>query len=142
MNSVDLFGYKRMFTNPASNFIYTGAVPTRDNVCAAVKAGHSIAACFFYGCDITLNGYLPGDTLPRQEAHAFQLKAEVFDGVLLEASIYAGAVLVQTVPLSGTSFEGELPLQDIPVDAPYLRVELIGSRQRQMAASNPFWLAK
>ncbi|MBQ7179264.1 MAG: hypothetical protein IJS08_17740 [Victivallales bacterium] len=141
MNSVDLFGYKRMLTNPASNFIYTGDVPTRDNVCAAVKAGHSIAACFFYGCDITLGGHLPGDTLPISDAHAFQVKAEVFDGTLQEARIYAGATLIQTVPLSGTSFDGELPIQNIPAGAPYLRVEIIGTRERQMAASNPFWLA-
>ncbi|MBQ6472935.1 MAG: hypothetical protein IJJ33_13205 [Victivallales bacterium] len=141
MNSVDLFGYKRMFANPAANFIYTGAVPTRDNVCAAVKAGHSIAACFFHGCDITLGGHLPGDTLPRSDAHAFQVKAEVFDGTLAEAQIYAGATLLQTIPLSDTSFEGELAVPEIPAGTPYLRVELVGTRKNQLAATNPFWLA-
>ena len=142
MHSVDLFGYKRLFANPGANFIYIDGVPDRDTVCEAVRKGRVIAACFFHACDITLDGARPGETVSRDGLREFRVRAEAFDGDLREARLYAGTQLVATLPLSGRTVDTALPVpKELPPEAPYLRMEIDGTRDRQRAATNPFWLA-
>ena len=92
MNSVDLYGLRRMLDNPAVNFSYLqGEKPCRDSVVKAIRRRHTIAAAFFNEADITLNDKLPGDAVTVAEAQnaSLKVKAAIAKGVICEVRVYA-----------------------------------------------------
>ena len=143
MNSVDLFGMRRIFDNPAVNFIYlNGETPCRDSVVKAVRDGHTIAACGFDEADITLNGHIPGDEVALAEARsgAVEIRAKIADGPIRKIRVYSAeqliwskedndtAEVVLTVPLAGSELKQ------------FVRVELEGENPLRICNSTPFYL--
>jgi len=142
-NSVDLFGSRRALDNPAVNFIYLkGEAPCRDSVVRALRAHRTIAACGFEEADITLNGYLPGEEIPREEARNATLSvfAKVSRGAVEQVRVYSGAELIHTADGNGTDTVNiEIPLAGLPINE-YIRVEIQGMNQHWGCNSTPFWI--
>ncbi|MBR2427178.1 MAG: hypothetical protein IKB16_10625 [Lentisphaeria bacterium] len=147
MNSVDLFGTRRMYQNPAVNFIYLadGATPNRDSVVAAIKAGHNIAACGFTEADITCNGAIPGDTIAKQDAMQIHVTAAIFDENIQEVRIYADEKLILAAKEDAARLDKDYTV-NVPADAKhFLRVEISGSTEERsgthsrIAATTPFY---
>ena len=143
MDSVDLFGMRRIFDNPAVNFIYlNGETPCRDSVVKAVRAGHTIAACGFDEADITLNGHIPGDEVLLAEACSgtVEIRAKIAGRFIRKIRVYsadrliwskednAAAEVALTVPLTGLELER------------FVRVELEGDDPLRVCISTPFYL--
>ena len=142
MNSVDLFGVRRMFDNPAVNFLYLreGETPCRDSVVSAIRAHHTIAAAWFREADITLSGCLPGDEITREEAAGtLHIAAEVAAGVIRNVRLYSGAQVVLSLAPEKKRIDCDLPLHDIVPDS-FLRVEIEGDEPGRIAVSTPFFL--
>ncbi|MCI5779945.1 MAG: hypothetical protein MR051_09075 [Lentisphaeria bacterium] len=143
MNSVDLYGLRRMIDNPAVNFLYLqGEKPCRDSVVRAIRAGHVIAACGYDAADITLNGKLPGDELPSAEAQngTLHIEAQIRGDSELEAlAVYSGKKLIHTENLSGQTVSRDLPLAGCELDR-FVRVEIQGNHANRMCCSTPFYL--
>lgn len=142
-NSVDLYGPRRALDNPAVNFIYLkGETPCRDSVVKALRAHRTIAACGFDEADITLNGYLPGEEISREEAEngVLSISAKVSRGTIEEIRIYSGAELVYSGTGNGTDTVNlEIPLAGLPIHQ-YIRVELQGMNHHWGCNSTPFWI--
>ena len=143
MNSVDLFGMRRIFDNPAVNFIYlNGETPCRDSVVKAVRSGHTIAACGFDEADITLNGHIPGDEVTLAEARTgtVEIRAKIADGPIRKIRVFSADKLIWskedndtaevslTVPMSGLELKQ------------FVRVELEGENPLRICNSTPFYL--
>ena len=143
MNSVDLFGPRRVLDNPAANFLYLqGAEPSRDSVVAAIKAGHTIAACGFDEADICLGSYLPGDEVPAEEAAtlALQIHATIMRDSIRKIRVYsADQVIYQNEGDWGRSIDMEISLKDLALSK-FLRVEIEGQNEHWICNSSPFYL--
>lgn len=143
MNSVDLFGPRRVLDNPAANFLYLqGAGPSRDSVVAAIKAGHTIAACGFDEADICLGSYLPGDEVPAEEAAtlALQIRATIMRDSIRKIRVYsADQVIYQNEGDWGRSIDMEISLKDLALSK-FLRVEIEGQNEHWICNSSPFYL--
>ena len=143
MDSVDLFGPRRVLDNPAVNFLYLGEEePCRDSVVAAIKAGHTIAACGFDEADICLGSYLPGDEVPAVEAAnlAMSIKATVMRDEIRKIRVYsADQVIYQKEGNLGGSIDLEVALKGLPLEK-FLRVEIEGQNEHWICNSSPFYL--
>ncbi len=141
MNSVDLFGVRRMLDNPAVNFIYTDGVPDREKMVNAVKAGRVIAAAFFEEADITLSGNLPGAELTSEAVKngVLNISAEISKGNICEVRIFSGADVVWRKSFADRQISLEIPLNDIEPDK-FIRVEIQGEKPEYIAASTPFYI--
>ena len=142
-NSVDLFGARRALDNPAVNFIYLkGETPCRDSVVKALRAYNTIAACGFDEADITLNGYLPGEEIPRAEAEkgVLSVHAKVSRGAVEKIRVYSGAELVCDLKGNGTdTVDLQIPLDGLPINE-YIRVEVEGMNLHWGCNSTPMWI--
>lgn len=142
MNSVDLFGFRRIFDNPAVNFLYLkGEAPCRDSVVKAIRSGHTIAATGFDEADITLNGYVPGDRVPMEEARNGELHifAKVMKFRIRKLRIYSGAELICEKDVDCEQIDTVISLKDYDLNQ-YVRVELEGETRLWVCNSTPFWL--
>lgn len=142
MNSVDLFGVRRVFDNPAVNFIYLkGETPCRDNIVKAVKGGHTIAATGFDEADITLNGYVPGDELPLAEAleGEISISAKIKEGCIHKIRVYSDDELIVSMENNKQTVDIKLKLKEFKLGK-FLRVELEGKNKNWICNSTPFYL--
>ena len=147
MNSVDLFGTRRMYTNPAVNFIYLaeGAKPCRDSVVAAIKAGSSIAACGFTECDVTCEGAIPGSIVSKKDSMQVHVTAAIWDEDVHEVRIYADDQLVICDKMAVKRLDKDYTVA-VPAGAQhFLRVEIEGSPEKRpgthqrIATATPFY---
>lgn len=142
-NSVDLYGPRRALDNPAVNFIYlNGETPCRDSVVRAIRAHHIITACGFDEADITLNGHIPGEEIPKDEAMEATLDifAKVSRGVIEKIRVYSGAELIFVTTGNGTdTIKTEISLKGFPLNQ-YVRVELEGMNEHLCCNTTPFWI--
>ncbi|MBR5140161.1 MAG: hypothetical protein IKV16_03815 [Clostridia bacterium] len=143
MNSVDLFGVRRMLDNPAVNFIYLcGKEPSRESVVEAIKAGHTIAAAAFDEADITIGDKLPGDTLTLAEAKASTLKiyAKVMRENIKHLRVYSGEKVVYSLSdINTPEISIAIPLSDFDLEK-FIRVEIEGLNEHWICNSTPFYL--
>lgn len=143
MNSVDLFGFRRILDNPATNFIYlAGEAPSRESVVKAVKNGHTIAACGFDEADITLSGYLPGDDIPLDEAQCgkLEISAKVMKHNIEKVRVYSGAELIWSQENIGKGeIKMAISLEGLKLDK-FVRVEIEGINKRWICNNTPFYL--
>ena len=143
MNSVDLFGFRRILDNPAVNFVYLqGEKPCRDSVVKAIRAHHTIAAAWFDEADVTLNGHLPGDIVPRTELKdaVLEVSAKISSGTVREVRVYAGSEVIYRCSPDSASVTLKIPLPDIG-SAPFVRVEAQGDDPKKLMASTPFFVS-
>ena len=113
-----------------------------ESVTGCAGAHRTIAACGFEEADITLNGYLPGEEIPREEARNATLSvfAKVSRGAVEQVRVYSGAELIHTADGNGTDTVNiEIPLAGLPINE-YIRVEIQGMNQHWGCNSTPFWI--
>lgn len=143
MVSVDLFGTRRYYDNPAVNFIYLkGAVPCRDSVCEAIREGRTLAACGFEEADVCIGDVLPGETLTMEEAKAGKLhiSAKVIRETIRKVRVYSDKELIfEKNEDMGGEISMELPLADYKLGQ-YIRVELEGFNDRWICNSTPIYI--
>ena len=142
MNSVDLYGLRRMLDNPAVNFIYLeGKAPCRDSVVEAVKKRHTIAAVFFTDADIRLDHYLPGDVVKTAEAQqaVLRIKARIAKGVVKEVRVYSGKEVICRCSPGTAEIDLEIAMQGMTLDQ-FIRVEAEGDDPARILVSTPFFL--
>ena len=143
MDSVDLFGPRRILDNPAVNFLYLkGAEPCRESVVKAIRDGHTIAACGFDEADICLGEYIPGEELSSQQAQneMLHISAAVMRGSIQKVRVYSAENLVwQAETDFGKRIDLHLPMKDIPLRK-FLRVEIEGQNKHWICNSTPFYL--
>ncbi len=143
MNSVDLYGPRRLWDNPACNFIYLGGeVPCRDSVVKAVREGHTIAACGFDEADIMLGSHIPGDELTLEEAQnsVLTISAKVMRETIKQVRVYSGAELIYSEKdIDLPEINMSIPLKGLPLDK-FVRVEIEGLNEHWICNSTPFYL--
>lgn len=142
MNSVDLYGLRRMIDNPAVNFIHLqGAPPTRDSVVKAIKNRHTIAAAFFDEADVTLDGFLPGSLVDKNcaENGTLKISAAVSGGNICEVRIFADDRLIHTVKPDSPSIDMEIKLHNTGAEK-FIRVEAEGDNKRKLMVTTPFFI--
>ena len=144
MNSVDLYGLRRMLDNPAVNFIYlNGAVPCRDSIVQAIRERHTIAAVFFNEADIMLGGKLPGDVVTPEEAQnaVLTIKAAIAKGTVREVRVYSGAEIIYRCEPGSAEIDLQIPMKDMALGK-YIRVEAEGEDPGKILISTPFFIEK
>lgn len=142
MVSVDLFGMRRIFDNPAANFLYLkGEKPSRDAVVNAIKKGHTIAATGFNEADIEIGGYLPGDTIKKEELSSLSLKvsAEIMRNNIKKLRVYSDSELAYQKDFDSEKIEVEIPLSDFSPEK-LIRVEIEGENEHWICNSTPFYI--
>ncbi len=142
MNSVDLYGPRRILDNPAVNFIYLqGAEPCRDSVVKAIKEGHTIAAAGFDEADVTLCGKLPGDELSVAEAEngTLEISATVAQDTIRKLRVYSGENVIYSAEFNDKSISVKVPLKGLKLEK-FVRVEIEGRNDHWIANSTPFYL--
>lgn len=143
MNSVDLFGMRRVFDNPAINFLYLkGETPCRDSIVKAVRNGYTIAATGFEEADIMLNDHVPGEELSAEEASdgMITITAKISSGRIRKVRVYSGAdVVFQINNGESSGINLEIPLKGLPLKN-FVRVELEGENEHWICNSSPFYL--
>ena len=143
MNSVDLFGVRRMLDNPAVNFVYlSDEPPSRDSVVSAIKAGRTIAAAGFDEADITLCGRFPGDEISLAEAEkgSVRVSAKIMRGNIEKLRVYSGAdVIYSQSDIGKTEIDFEISLKDLPLKN-FVRVEIEGQNLHWICNSTPFYI--
>ncbi len=144
MNSVDLFGFRRILDNPAVNFIYLqGEKPCRDSVVRAIRGHHTIAAAWFDEADVTLNGHIPGDEISREEAAGgvVSVRTKISSGVIREVRVFAGPEVVFRANPGTAEVSLEIPLKGRTPDR-FIRVEAEGDDIHKIMVSTPFFVRK
>ncbi len=143
MNSVDLFGMRRIFDNPATNFIYLkGEKPCRDSVVKAIKDGHTMAAAGFDEADVTIGDYVPGDEISMEEAKngILWVTAKVMRENIRKVRVYSGAELIYEINDGNTpEIDIKLPLKDYKLDK-FIRVEIEGQNEHWICNSTPIYI--
>ena len=144
LDSVDCFGIRMYYENPAVNFIMfaDGQLPGRDAVVAAIRAGRTIAGCHFRSAEIRLNGNPPGGELPKDRSQLkLAVKAAVrpSGGELKELRIYADDQVLKRVPLSGRTTEQEISFDGSAAQR-FIRVEISGGHRYAVANSTPWYV--
>jgi hypothetical protein len=144
LNAVDLFGTRKMYDNPAVNFIYlNGERPCRDSVVKALRAGHTIAAAGFDQADIMLNNHIPGNAVSLTEATAgtLRISAKLREREIRKIRVYSGAALIYSQEANTQSVKIELPLRTLELQG-FVRVEIEGPNPYWICCSTPFYLEK
>lgn len=144
MNSVDLFGWRRMLHNPAVNFVYlNGEKPCRDSVVKAVRNHHTIAATFFNEADVMLGDKLPGDVITAAEAEksVLTVKGAIAQGVIKEVRVYADAEVVRSFKPDTVEIDLQIPMTGVKADK-FIRVEVEGEDPLKVMISTPFFIEK
>lgn len=143
MNSVDLFGPRRMLDNPAVNFLYLrGETPCRESVVRAIREGHTIAATGFDEADICLGNHIPGDEIPLQEAQqaVLYIRAVILCGSIQKVRVYSGDQLIWCAEEDfGRQIDLQLAMENFRLRQ-FLRVEIEGQNEHWICISTPFYL--
>lgn len=142
MNSVDLYGLRRMLDNPAVNFIYLqGEKPCRDGVVKAIRERHTIAAVFFKEADIMLGNHIPGDTVKREEAQkaVLSVKAVIAKGVIRVVRVYSGSEVIFRTHPETTQIDLRFPMEGQTLNQ-FIRVEVEGEDPGKILISTPFFM--
>ena len=142
MNSVDLFGFRRILDNPAVNFVYlNGEKPCRDSVVKAIRNHNTIAAAWFKEADVTFNGKLPGTVISKDELKdgVVSISAEIAKGTITEVRVYADAEVIFKTNPGTTTVNLEVPLKDVKADK-FIRVEAEGENKHVVMVSTPFFV--
>ena len=142
MNSVDLFGFRRILDNPAVNFVYLqGEKPCRDSVVKAIRSHHTIAAAWFNEADVTLNGKLPGTVVSKSELEnaTVSISAEIAEGTITEVRVYADAEVIFKANPGTKTVNLEVPLKGVKADK-FIRVEAEGEEKHRVMVSTPFFV--
>ena len=144
LDSVDCFGIRMYYENPAVNFIMLadGAAPCRDAVVEAIRAGRTIAGCHFGSVEARIDGNPPGSELANDRSQLkLTLKAAVrpSGGELKELRIYADDKVIKTIPLSGSSTELEVRF-DGSAARRFVRVEISGGHKYAVANTTPWFV--
>ena len=142
MNSVDLYGPRRILDNPAVNFIYlNGEEPCRDSVVKAIREGHTMAAAGFDEADVMLNNHIPGDEVAKEEAAngVLTIKATVAEATIRKLRVYSGAEVIHSAEFDDKSIDVTVPLQGLPLNQ-FIRVEIEGRNDHWICNSTPFYL--
>jgi len=143
MNSVDLFGVRRMIDYPAVNFIYlSGKTPCRKTVVEAIKLGHTIAATGFDEADITIGDKIPGDEITLSEAKRSNLTvyAKVMRKNVRKLRVYSGKDVVYSLDnIDSPELKIDIPLSDIEIKN-FIRVEIEGIDEHWICTSTPFYI--
>ncbi|MBO5879866.1 MAG: hypothetical protein J6Q68_04880 [Clostridia bacterium] len=143
MNSVDLFGARRMLDNPAVNFIYLGdEVPSRESVVRAIKAGRTVAAAGFDEADITLSGKFPGEEITRTEAElgVISVYAKVMRENIRCVRVYSGENLIYLIDnIEKPEIDIKISLKDLEIKN-FVRVEIEGLNEHWICNSTPFYV--
>ena len=147
MVSVDLYGVRRIFDNPATNFIYLkDKQPNRDNVCQAIKDRNTIAATGFDEVDITLGDFLPGDyvTVDDLKNNKLSIKAKIIEDceedVITQVRVYSADKLIWSkTDLNQVEVDYELSLEGYELDK-FVRVEVEGRNEYHISVSTPFFI--
>ncbi|MBO7741945.1 MAG: hypothetical protein J6S21_05265, partial [Victivallales bacterium] len=139
MNSVDLFGTRRIYDNPAVNFIYIGdAAPDRDSVTGAIRNCHTIATCGFTEADITCNGAIPGSVIARQDEFTVRITAEILDENIREVRIYADDKVILCAQHDAKRIDCEYKVNAADASC-FIRVEVSGCTLERIAICTPFF---
>lgn len=144
MNSVDLYGLRRMLDNPAVNFIYlNGEKPCRDSIVKAIRNHHTIAACFFNEADVMLGERIPGEVVPLEEAKnaTLTVKGSIAKGVIKEVRVYSGEKVIFRSEPGTKDMELTFSLKGMELDN-FIRVEAEGEFPGRIMLSTPFFLEK
>lgn len=143
MNSVDLFGFRRILDNPATNFIYLkGEKPCRDSVVKAIKDGHTMAACGFDAADVFIGDYIPGDEISVEEAKkgVLSITAKVMRHEIKKVRVYSGADLIfEKNDGNSQEIDIKVPLSGLKLDK-FIRVEMEGLNEHWICNSTPIYL--
>ena len=143
MNSVDLFGARRILDNPAVNFVYLlGEEPSRDSVVKAIKAGRTIAAAGFDEADVTLADKVPGDEISLSEARKSSLNiyAKTRLGKIQKLRVYSSDKLIYSEEnINSPEIKISLPLFDFSLEK-FIRVEIEGENKYRICNTTPFYL--
>ncbi len=143
MNSVDLFGVRRIFDNPATNFIYLkGEKPNRDSVIKAIRGGHTMAACGFDEADICIGDYVPGDEISLKTAQnsVLSITAKVMREHIRKVRVYSGADVIYEINDGKTAdVDIKLPLKDFNLEK-FIRVEIEGLDKHWICNSTPIYI--
>ena len=143
MNSVDLFGFRRILNYPAANFIYlNGKTPCRDSVVEAIKKRHVIAATGFDQADITLGEYLPGDIIDKDTAKNLTLKisAKIFErGNIKQVRVYSADKVIWSTETDAKTVDFAVELKNFELEK-FVRVEIEGEASYWICNSTPFFL--
>ena len=142
MNSVDLFGFRRIKENPAVNFLYLqGEKPGRDSVVKAIRSHHTIAATAFDEADVMLGDKLPGDVVSIAEAQnaVLTVKAAIAQGVIKEVRVYSGAEVICRANPDTAEIDMTFSMAGLKLDK-YIRVEAEGEDEKKVMISTPFFL--
>lgn len=143
MNSVDLFGARRMLDNPAVNFVYLGGEePSRDSVVKAIKLGHTIAAAGFVEADVTIGDKLPGDEISISDAKKSTLNiyAKISQGNIKKLRVYSSdKVIYSEDEVASPEVILSLPLSDLEISR-FVRVEIEGKNEYHICNTTPFYL--
>ena len=142
MNSVDLFGLRRIIDNPASNFLYlNGEKPCRDSVVKAIKKGNVIAACGFDVLDITCNDKLPGEEIARSDKARIHITAGMGAGYgnIRELCIYGDDKMICSQTVGKSEIDIDIDLENVAAEK-FIRVELLGDDERMVAVTTPYYI--
>lgn len=141
MNSVDLFGTRRIYDNPAVNFIYLadGEQPGRDSVVKAIRLGHTIATCGFDEAHITCNGAIPGSVVDASGEFTININAAIWDENIREVRIYADDQVILADSMDEKRLDREYKISAAKARH-YIRVEVSGVSPLRIAVSTPFYL--
>ena len=142
MNSVDLFGFRRILDNPAVNFLYLqGEKPCRDSVVKAIRNHHTIAACAFDEADVTLSGNLPGSVIAAAEAEKMtvEISAKIAQGVIKEVRVYSGSEVIFSTRPESKEISLSVKLAGKKLDK-FVRVEAEGEDPGKIMVSTPFFI--
>ena len=143
MNSVDLFGARRMLDNPAVNFVYLkGEEPTRDSVVKAIKAGRTIAAAGFDEADITIGDVLPGEKISLAEAKKSTLSiyAKVSRENITKLRVYSGEDVIYSLEnIDAPEINLDVDLSKLNLKS-FVRVEIEGLTEHWICNSTPIYI--
>ena len=143
MNSVDLFGVRRMLDYPGINIIYLkGKLPTRESVVEAIRAGRIIAATGFDEADITIGEMLPGEELTLAEAKksCLNIYAKVMREKIMKLRVYSGKDVVYSLDnICEPEIKIDIPLKDFDIKH-FIRVEIEGIDSNWICNSTPFYI--
>ena len=141
MNSVDLFGTRRIYDNPAVNFIYLadGEQPGRDSVVKAIRLGHTIATCGFDEAHITCNGAIPGSVVDASGELTINITAAIWDENIREVRIYADDQVILADSMDEKRIDREYKISAANARH-YIRVEVSGVSPLRITVSTPFYL--
>ena len=99
------------------------------------------AAAWFDEADVTLNGYIPGDEISREEAAVgvVSINAKISSGVIREVRVFDGPEFIYRTNPGTKEVSLEVPLKGRTPDR-FIRVEAEGEDIHKIMVSTPFFV--